>query len=272
MQQQSSHLRVLCIGAHPDDCEIGFGGTAAKLAAGGHCVKFLSLTNGDAGHQFRGGAELASTRAEEAREAGRRLGIAGSEALPNRDGELLPSLAVRWEIVRQIRRWRADMVLTHRPCDYHPDHRYTSQAVQDSAYLVMVPRVCPDTPPLRENPVFLYLEDRFRKPLPFSPDLAVDVGPVWDQKIAALDAHGSQVYEWLPWVDGKAAEVPEQPGERLDWLARQWSRDISPAVREALQRRYGLEPARHVVHAEAFELCEYGRRISREELEEMLPR
>jgi LmbE family N-acetylglucosaminyl deacetylase len=272
MRDQSKHLRVLCIGAHPDDCEIGFGGTAAKLAAAGDCVKFLSLTNGEAGHAIRNGAELASARAEESREAGRRLGIAGSEALANRDGELLPTLALRCEIVRQIRRWRADIVLTHRPCDYHPDHRYTSQAVQDSAYLVMVPRLCPETPPLRENPVFLYLEDQFQRPTPFSPDATVDVGSVWDRKIAALDAHGSQVYEWLPWVDGRAGEVPEDEDERREWLSREWSREVTPAVREALERRYGRESARTVVHAEAFELCEFGRRVSREELDRMLPR
>ena len=257
-------MRVISIGAHPDDCEISFGGTAAKMAARGDGVKFLSVTNGEAGHHLHPGPELAQIRQAEAQESARRLGLAESEVLANHDGQLTPSLAARNEIVRQIRRWDADVVVSHRPWDYHPDHRYTGQIVQDSAYLVMVPYVCPETPALRRNPVFLYFEDGFRMPCPFAPDVAVDIDDVWPIKLDALDAHRSQVYEWLPWIAG--TEAPDNPRA---WLDRTWTREPTPCVRAALSRRYVSDQA---VHAEAFQLCEYGSRPSIEELERMFPR
>ena len=263
-------MRLLCIGAHPDDCEIEFGGTAAKLAASGHAVKFLSVTNGDAGHYEKSAAELAGIRRLEAATAAGRLGIAASEVLPNHDGELLPELDIRGDIVRHIRSWSADVVVSHRPWDYHPDHRYTGQLVQDSAYLVVVPKVCPDTPPLRRNPLFLYLQDSFQLPAPFVPDVAVDIDDTWDRKIDALDAHVSQFYEWLPWVDGILDQVPADPDARRRWLATQWSRPIDACTRAALLRRYGCR-AQSIEHAEAFQVCEYGRRPAPEELEDLFP-
>jgi LmbE family N-acetylglucosaminyl deacetylase len=265
-------LRILCIGAHPDDCELQFGGTAAKFAALGHAVKFIALTNGDAGHAALSGTGLARRRAREAEDAAGRLGIDATEVLDHHDGQLVPALDSRHEIVRQIRNWRADLVLTHRPYDYHPDHRYTAQLVQDSAYLVVVPNVCPDAAPLRRNPVFLYLEDHFRKPVPFVADIAVDIGDVWERKMDALDAHASQFYEWLPWVDGITQQVPQDPMARRQWLSNHWSRPPCGPARVALANRYGADRARQIEHAEAFELCEYGRHPSAAELEEMFPR
>jgi LmbE family N-acetylglucosaminyl deacetylase len=265
-------LRILCIGAHPDDCELQFGGTAAKFAALGHAVKFVSVTNGDAGHTALSGTSLSQVRAQEAEEAARRLGIDATEVLDHHDGQLVPTLEARWQIVRQIRNWQADLVLTHRPYDYHPDHRYTAQLVQDSAYLVVVPKVCPDVAPLGRNPVFLYLEDHFRRPVRFAADIAVDIDDVWEQKMDGLDAHASQFYEWLPWVDGVSEQVPQDPSARRRWLSANWSHPPCGPARAALASRYGVERAREIQHAEAFELCEYGRRPAAAELEEMFPR
>jgi LmbE family N-acetylglucosaminyl deacetylase len=266
-------VRVICIGAHPDDCEIEFGGTAAKLAARGDAVKFISVTNGEAGHHLHPGPELVARRQREAQEAGRRLGITATEVLENRDGQLVPSIAARDQIVRQIRTWEADVVVTHRPWDYHPDHRYTGQLVQDSAYLVRVPYVCPDTPALRRNPVFLHLEDSFQLPVPFAPDIAVNIDDVWQRKLDALDAHRSQVYEWLPWVDGAdGVQVPDDAEARRKWLEATWSREPSVCTRAALTRRYGTGEAARVRHAEAFEISEYGYQPSAQELDEILPR
>jgi len=264
------NVRIICIGAHPDDCEIEFGGTAAKLTTAGHAVKFLSVTNGDAGHHEKPAAELAEIRRREAATAAARLGIAASEVLPNHDGELLATVEMRTRIVRQIRSWKADVVVSHRPWDYHPDHRYTGQLVQDSAYLVVVPKVCPDTPPLRRNPLFLYLQDGFQLPAPFVPDIAVDIDGAWEKKICAMDAHASQFYEWLPWVDGILEQVPSGCEERRQWLSRQWSRPINALTRAALARRYGSR-AGEIEHAEAFQVCEYGRRLAPEELEKLWP-
>jgi LmbE family N-acetylglucosaminyl deacetylase len=268
---QSEQLRVIAFGAHPDDCDIRFGGTAAKFAAMGHLVKFVSVTNGDAGHQSQGGGALAKRRRVEAQEAGRRFGIAEYEVLDNHDGELLPTLDVRNQIIRRIRAWNADIVIAPRPNDYHPDHRYTGVLIQDAAYMVVVPNVAPDTPPLRRNPVFLYFEDGFQRPNPFRPDIAVSIDDVFDKKIFALDAHTSQVYEWLPWVDGILDQVPKDPAARRTWLAKQRSGQITPEVRTSLEKWYGPDKARSIQHAEAFELCEYGRRPNAQELRQLFP-
>jgi LmbE family N-acetylglucosaminyl deacetylase len=261
---------VIAFGAHPDDCDQKVGGTAAKWAAQGHQVKFVAVTNGDAGHQDEGGGALARRRRLESQEAGRRLGIAEYETLDNHDGQLVPSLDVREQVIRKIRQWNADVVLAPRPNDYHPDHRYTGVLIQDAAYMVVVPNIAPDTPPLRKNPVFLYFQDGFERPNPFRPDVAVAIDDVLERKIRALDAHTSQVYEWLPWVSGDLESVPKDPAARVGWLQKRYSRAPTAAVREALQRRYG-EKAAGVGHAEAFELCEYGRRPSPEELSRLFP-
>jgi LmbE family N-acetylglucosaminyl deacetylase len=267
---QSGNLRVIAFGAHPDDCDIRFGGTAAKFAAMGHAVKFVALTNGDAGHQSQGGGALAKRRRAEAQEAGRRLGIAEHEVLDNHDGELMATLEVRNQVIRRIRAWNADIVLGPRPNDYHPDHRYAGMLIQDAAYMVVVPNICPDTPPLRKNPVFLYFQDGFQRPNPFRPDIAVAIDDVWDKKVAALDAHTSQVYEWLPWVDGILDQVPADPAARRAWLSNQRSETVGEAVRAALRSFYADKTAQ-VARAEAFELCEYGRRPSPQEIRQLFP-
>jgi LmbE family N-acetylglucosaminyl deacetylase len=264
-------LRIIAFGAHPDDCDQKAGGTAAKWAAQGHQVKFVSVTNGDAGHQTEGGGALANRRRAEAAEAGRRFGIAEYDTLDNHDGQLVPSVDVREQVIRKIRQWRADIVLAPRPNDYHPDHRYTGVLIQDAAYMVVVPNIAPDTPPLRKNPVFLYFQDGFQRPNPFRPDVAVAIDDVLDKKIRALDAHTSQMYEWLPWVSGDLEEVPKEPAARVDWLRKTRSGGpLSDAVREAVRKRYGAK-ADTVRNVEAFELCEYGRRPAEDELSRLFP-
>jgi LmbE family N-acetylglucosaminyl deacetylase len=267
---QSNPIRVIVFGAHPDDCDIRAAGTAAKFAQMGHKVKFVAVTNGDAGHQSEGGGALAKRRRAEAMESARRLGIT-YEVLDNHDGELLPTLPVREQIIRLIRNWQADVVIGPRPNDYHPDHRYTGVLIQDAAYMVVVPNVCPDTPPLKKNPVFLYEQDHFQRPNPFRPDVAIDIDDVWQKKVDALDAHVSQVYEWLPWVDGRLDSVPKDPAERKQWLAKTRNQPPTPEVRTALVKWYGPERGNKVQHAEAFEICEYGRRPTEDDLRQLFP-
>jgi len=269
-QGPDGKLRVIAFGAHPDDCDIRAAGTAAKFVALGHHVKFVSVTNGDAGHQSEGGGMLAKRRRAEAMESGRRLGVT-YEVLDNHDGELLPTINVREQIIRRIRQWNADIVLAPRPNDYHPDHRYTGVLVEDAAYMVVVPNICPDTPPLHDNPVFLYYEDGFQRPNPFRPDVSIAIDDVFDKKIDALDAQVSQFYEWLPWVDHTLDQVPKDPVERKKWLASRREPRISPAVRKALEKWYGAERAAQVKIAESFELCEYGRRPTDDELRKLFP-
>lgn len=267
---QDGKLRIIAFGAHPDDCDIRAGGTAAKFAALGHKVKFVAVTNGDAGHQSQGGGALAKRRRAEAAESGRKLGIE-YEVLDNHDGELLPTLEVREQIIRRIRQWNADVVLAPRTNDYHPDHRYTGMLVQDAAYMVVVPNICPDTPALRKNPVFMYFQDNFQKPAPFRADVAISIDDVLEQKISALESHVSQVYEWLPWVDGKLDSVPKDAAARREWLRARYDRPISPAVRAALEKWYGPQRAAQIKAAEAFEVCEYGSRPSESDLRRLFP-
>jgi LmbE family N-acetylglucosaminyl deacetylase len=263
-------LNIIAFGAHPDDCDIRAGGTAAKWAAAGHRVRFVSVTSGDAGHQSQGGGALAARRRAEAQEAGRRLGV-DYITLDNHDGELMPTLQVREQIIRLIRQWKADLVLGPRPHDYHPDHRYTGILLQDAAFMVTVPNVAPDTPALRQNPVFMYFEDGFQKPNPFTPDVAVSIDDTFTKKIDAIDAHVSQMYEWLPWLNGRLDSVPADPAARKAMTAKQrWGR-INDAVRAALVKYYGAEAGAKIEHAEAFEVCEYGRRPDAAELKRLFP-
>jgi LmbE family N-acetylglucosaminyl deacetylase len=267
---QTTPLRIIMIGAHPDDCDQDGGGTAILFSKMGHAVKFVSVTNGDAGHQSVGGGMLAKRRMDEAKEAGKRFGVE-YEVLDNHDGELLPTLERRLQVIRKIREWNADIVIAPRPNDYHPDHRYTGVLVQDAAYMVAVPNVAADTPPLKKNPVFLYFQDFFQRPNPFRPDIAIDISSVFAQKIHALDAHESQVYEWLPWIGGYLDKVPKEISKRENWLATDRAVRIIPEVRSALEKWYGKDVAAKVQHAEAFEVCEYGSRPTEDDLKRLFP-
>ena len=267
---QSQPVRIIMIGAHPDDCDQDGGGTAILFSKLGYAVKFVSVTNGDAGHQTTGGGALAKRRMAEAQEAGKRFGVT-YDVLDNHDGELLPTLAVRLQIIRKIREWNADIVIAPRPNDYHPDHRYTGVLVQDAAYMVAVPNVAPDTPPLKKNPVFLYFQDFFQRPNQFRPDIAVDISSVFDQKVHAMDAHESQFYEWLPWIGGYLDKVPTDKAERKKWLAGNRTVKLTPEVKASLEKWYGADKASQVQHAEAFEICEYGTQPSEADIRRLFP-
>ncbi len=267
--QNNGKLRIIMIGAHPDDCDQDGGGTAILFARLGHAVKFVSVTNGDAGHQNLKGVELAKRRLAEAKEAGKRFGVE-YDVLDNHDGELLPSLEVRLQIIKKIREWNADVVIAPRPNDYHPDHRYTGVLVQDAAYMVAVPNVAPGTPALTKNPVFLYFQDGFKRPNPFRPDIAIDISEVYAQKVHAMDAHVSQMYEWLPWIGHYLQDVPKGIKEREDWLAQTRAITITPEVNTSLQKWYGNK-ASTVKYAEAFEICEYGMQPNEEEQRRLFP-
>ncbi|MEK6780817.1 MAG: PIG-L family deacetylase [Bacteroidota bacterium] len=270
LNAQTQPIRIIMIGAHPDDCDGGGGGTAILLASMGHAVKFVSVTNGDAGHQTEGGGALAKRRMAEAKEAGKRFGVT-YDVLDNHDGELTPNLNVRLQVIRKIREWDADVVIAPRPNDYHPDHRYTGVLVQDAAYMVGVPNVAPDTRALKKNPVFLYFQDYFQRPNPFRPDIAVDITETFDRKINALSAHESQYYEWLPWIGGYASEVPTSAADRLTWLATRQTEPLTPEILKALEKWYGKDRAMRVKYAEVFEVCEYGTQPGTEEIRRLFP-
>lgn len=272
--EDDGKIRVIVFGAHPDDCEIRAGGTALLWSKRGHHVKFVSMTNGDIGHWAMAGGALAKRRNAEVQEAAKILGTT-TEVLDIHDGELMPTLENRRTMTRQIRGWNADVVIAHRPNDYHPDHRYTGVLMQDTAYMVAVPFFCPDAPPLKRNALFLYSYDRFQHPTPFRPDVVVAIDEVIDEKVEALVLMESQFIEGG--ALGSADRAPK------DEAARQARRQ---SVREAFRRRfagvanncrdklvelYGEELGSKVKYAEAFMICEYGRQPSRAELRELFP-
>jgi LmbE family N-acetylglucosaminyl deacetylase len=268
--QENQKLRVIMIGAHPDDCDQDGGGTAILFSKMGYAVKFVSVTNGDAGHQTMKGTALAKRRLAEALEAGKRFGVQ-YDVLNNHDGQLLPTLEVRLQVIKKIREWNADIVIAPRPNDYHPDHRYTGVLVQDASYMVAVPNVAPEVPALNKNPVFLYFQDGFQRPNPFRPDIAIDISEVFAQKVHAMDAHTSQMYEWLPWIGHYLQDVPKETAAREDWLAKTRTVKITPEVRASLEKWYGNDKAAQVKHAEAFEICEYGTQPTDEEKRGLFP-
>lgn len=256
----SEPLRLLVIGAHPDDAEYKAGGLAALYRRLGHEVMFVSVTNGEAGHHLESGAGLVARRRAEAAEAAATLGLR-YDVWDHPDGRLEPTLERREQVIRLIRGFRPDLVLTHRLNDYHPDHRVTSQLVQDAAYLLTVPSICPDAPHLRRDPVIAYLSDDFTRPYPFDPSVVIDVGPVWDDKVALLHAHRSQFYEWLPYNGGYADEVPAGDAERRAWLSGRMAAlagKIAARYRGRLVSDYGIDQGELITRAEAFEGCEYG--------------
>lgn len=269
-------LNIICFGAHPDDAEYKSGGAAALWAKAGHRVKLVSVTNGDIGHWAMAGGPLARRRAAESALVAKRLGVT-SEVLDIHDGELEPTLENRKKITRLIRQWNADIVISHRPWDYHPDHRYVGVLVQDAAYMVQVPHFCPDTPPLKSNPLFLYSSDRFQKPYPFKADISVDITSVFEQKVDALMALESQTFEGgalgsQAMMD--AAPPASQPEARRQWLRDRWAqRSTSEAnlFRDSLVRWYGEEKGKTAKYAEAFEICEYGRQPKPDEIRKLFP-
>lgn len=255
---ETSDIRLLAIGAHPDDCEVRVGGLASLYRRRGWGVKFVSLTNGDAGHHAMERGALAARRREEARRVSERFGIE-YEILDIHDGELEASLENRKRVIRLIRACKPGLVVTHRLNDYHPDHRYAATLVQDAAFSVTVPLICPDTPALRRNPVIAFFPDKFTKPQPFAPTVAVDIGEVMEEKMEMIHRHESQFYEWLPFLAGELERVPVGEAERRAFLYERWRHFSDPEPwRKLLIHLYGEERGRAVRHAEALEVSEYG--------------
>lgn len=263
----SNNLRILVIGAHPDDCEWLAGGTMALYTRLGHQVKTVSLTNGDAGHTEMSGAPLARRRRDEAAAAAKALG-AESLVLDHHDGTLLPTLEVRYEVIQIIREYKPDLVISLRPWDYHPDHRYTGVVVQDAINMVIVGNLLPYTPALRYIPVMVYTWDRFQKPYPFIPDILVDIDEVYEQKIDSLHCYTSQMYEFI------FGKTPAEPADRRDWLKKKLESEMTtPATlyRQKLIEVYGKEKGAQMHHIEVFEVCEYGGRLTPEEKRRLFP-
>jgi len=270
-------LRIIVFGAHPDDCELDAGGCAIMWAAQGHHVKFVSTTNGDIGHAQMAGGPLAKRRTAEVQAAAKILGVEESQVLDIHDGELMPTLENRKKIVRLIRQWNADIVISHRSNDYHPDHRYTGILVQDAAFMVTVTHFCPDVEALTKNPVFLYSADGFQKPNPFEADIVVGIDKVVEKKAEAIWQLESQIES--TWATGGFERImpipksgPEREKRHKEFVAGQLRRYArADRYRDKLTELYGPDTGGKIKYIEAFEICEYGRRPSKEDIKKLFP-
>ncbi len=264
--------RVIVICAHPDDAELATGGTGILFSRMGYKIKYVSLTNGNKGHHEGTKNEIAIRRYNETQEVKKRMNCE-YEIINNEDGELEANLKNRMEVIRMIREWKADIVITHPSYDYHPDHRNTSLLVQDAAFLVNVPKILPEVPAITGSPLFLYTRGRYidrQKPYP---DIVVDITPVEREKAYIIDAHESQIYEWLPWINRSNKIIPDTEKVRIEYILKEyvWKRgEIKEKDRPIVEKWYG-SGAKEVKTIEAFEICEFGRAVNDQDIRELFP-
>ena len=266
-------MKILVIGAHPEDATCVAGGTAKLYAEAGHEVKFISMTTGDTAHPKLRGSELVEQRRRELWEACSRGGFE-HQILNHHDGRLYPNQAIVEEMIGLIRSANPDLVLTHRPHVFQPDQRHTSLIVQDAVSMLTIPSISPRVAAPRRKPVVVYVEDSVSKPIPFEPDVAVSIDKTIDAKIEMLDCHPSQVYEWLPYVQGDEFEVPSQREKRKQWLTlrvREEAAATADRYRLILRVLYGMEQGSAIRYAEAFEATEYGEPLTVDNRQDIFP-
>lgn len=263
------HPRVLFLGAHPDDAEVFAGGLLLRHCQAGSAVRVVSVTDGRSGHHELPVEELIATRRAEGELAAK---FAGAEftAWDFPDGSLMPDLNVRARIIQEIRTFAPDLVLTHRTNDYHPDHRAVGQAVQDASYLVTVPKVCPETPALRDDPVVAFMADLFTRPNVMRPDAVIDITAEFPRLIQMAACHKSQFFEWLAYHDGQLEEVPAEDAARLEWLDANF-RNFHRQRQAHFQKHYPEDSARFSACLEVFEVSEYARQPNSDEMSILFP-
>lgn len=265
--------RLLILGAHPDDAEFHGGGLAAIYRELDRPVKLVSVTDGSAGHHERTRDELIPLRRAEAANAGAVIG-ATYETWDFPDGELEPTLDVRRRIIREIREFQPDLVLTHRICDYHPDHRAVGQCVQDASYMVTVPLVVPEVPALKNDPVVAFLPDLFTRPTPLRPDVVIDIAPYMKSISQMLACHQTQLFEWLAYEADVLHTVPQDQSAKEAWVLEWAKRYIGPRserFREFLTAKAGAERMSSLQFIEAFEISEYARQPDEDALRVLFP-
>ncbi len=270
---QDGSPRVIAFGAHPDDAELKAAGVASLWADEGASVKFVAMTNGDIGHFEMAGGPLAQRRRDEVQECAEIMGIT-TEVLNIHDGELMPTLENRRTVARLIREWQADIVMSHRRYDYHPDHRYTGELVEDAAVIVAAAFFDPYSPRVEQNPIILHYSDGFEKPYPFQPDLVVGIDDAIERKLDCIRAMPSQFADAGSWQAVYSIDAPDDPEERAEYiLSRMEERfaAVADTYRDRLVELYGEERGNAIRYAEAFEICQYGRQPTIDELKALFP-
>lgn len=285
IEEGTKTMKILMIGAHQDDNEFRCGGLASMYVKMGYEVRFLSLCNGCGGHHIMTPQETTARRAKESAAVAELLGVT-YDVWDIDDCTLVADLDTRRRLIRYIREFNPDLIISHRPNDYHADHRAAGQLLQDASYILTVPHECPDVKAMRCMPVIMYFEDKFSNP-EFRCDIVVDVDSEIDTKLQIANINVSQVYEWLPYNESET--VPDGEAERFEWLK---GMNITPDTtdeeimsaergygvrfaktaarfREELIEKYGAVRGGRVRYAEAYELCEYGAPLT-DELKKIL--
>jgi LmbE family N-acetylglucosaminyl deacetylase len=271
--QGPAPLRIIAFGAHPDDAELKFAGTATLFAAQGAKVKLVALTNGDVGHFAQAGGPLAQRRKAEVEACHAKIGV-DTAVLDIHDGELMPDLETRKKVANLIREWQADIVLSHRPWDYHPDHRAVGQLAEDTAVVVAAPYFAPYTPPTKKNPIYLFYSDVFLRPYPFDPIIAVGIDDVAQKKWDCISALPSQFGDADSWQARTRPNIPTDDAGRkaaLINVVKDSNSAVADKYRDLLVKLYGPQKGRAIKYAEAFELNQYGSAATVDELKKMFP-
>lgn len=183
-------LDILVLAAHPDDAELGCGGTIAKHVASGYKVGVVDLTKGELG--TRGTPEI---RADEAAAAAKVLGLTVRDNLGLKDGFFENSRQDQLEVIKAIRKYKPEIVLANAVYDRHPDHGRGAALSHESCFLAGLSKI--ETvygqerqEPWRPRHIFHFIQSQFLKP-----DFIVDVSEFWEKKIEALAAFKSQFFD-----------------------------------------------------------------------------
>ena len=197
-----------------------------------------------------------------------------TDVLDIHDGELMPDLETRKKVAGLIREWQADIVLSHRPWDYHPDHRAVGKLAEDAAVVVAAPFFAPYTQAVKKNPIFLFYSDGFQKPYPFDPIIAVGFDEVAQKKwdcIGDMPSQFADADSWQARYRGNAPATQEARAAYILGQVQQRSAAVANQYRSLLVKLYGDQKGRAVKYAEAFELNQYGSPATADELKQMFP-
>ncbi|MFN4904605.1 MAG: PIG-L deacetylase family protein [Planctomycetota bacterium] len=264
-ESPNSDCRILVLGAHPDDAEFFAGGLLHEHKRRGSQIRLVSVTNGQSGHHRDSSDVLVARRRLEASESGRVLGCE-YVCWDFPDGSLQPTLQVREAIIREIRSFAPDLVLTHRPWDYHPDHRAVGQAVQDASYMVMVPKIAPGYSVPKQEPVVAYMVDLFTRPVAFRADFVLDASEHLAGILKMLACHRSQFYEWIPWIE-RIEGMPSEPQAWSDWFKGFFLEKTAARGTRFWDPSWGSLP----LLVEAFEVSEYAGKFSAQRQNQLFP-
>jgi LmbE family N-acetylglucosaminyl deacetylase len=186
-------MRVLAVGAHPDDLEILCAGTLAKYARRGDHVSMAVGTNGEVGSPTLPKKEIAEIRCQEAAAAAKVIG-ADFYWMNYPDEFLFSTEETRLAFINLVRRARSDVVITHAPMDYHPDHRTTGGILWDIRVMTTVPNIKTEHPPCQQIPEIFYMDTVAG--IDFAPQHYVDISETFALKREMLACHKSQSI-WL---------------------------------------------------------------------------